>query len=399
MGKQNQLKADTENIFNVLPQKNASLGITNNVRSITSIFSNRNSGYLNELQLFLLYHNRIPNCITEYQINCHKANPWFVNTYQDRIVDWYYAKRYRTRTKSSMIEDIYYVLDDDLIINFDTEDDSVRFLFKTTPTKIVDEIITGIKEFRYRDPKMLPTIGLLVNTTDGVTIEYAKITKPKLNIADNYNDDFLPIHDVILKRLRRDKDKGIVLLHGNPGTGKTSYIRYLITLLRKEVIFLPPDLAHSITGPGLMSVMISNPNSILVIEDAENIVMDRNADGNSPVSALLNVADGLLSDCLNIQIICSFNTDITKIDNALLRKGRLIAKYEFKALETEKARHLANKLAPSVIINKPTPLCDIYNHQEIDFKPVKQSRTIGFQTGRNSMEDTGLTANRQLRPL
>ena len=62
------------------------------------------------------------------------------------------------------------------------------------------------------------------------------------------------------------------------------------------------------------------------------------------VSALLNITDGLLSDWLNIQLICSFNSDISKIDSALMRKGRLIAKYEFKELEVEKANALSLKL-------------------------------------------------------
>jgi tRNA A37 threonylcarbamoyladenosine biosynthesis protein TsaE len=65
------------------------------------------------------------------------------------------------------------------------------------------------------------------------------ITKPKLDIEDNYNDDFKETHQTILKRLSKKNDKGLVLLHGKPGTGKTSYIRYLIANLNKDVIFLP----------------------------------------------------------------------------------------------------------------------------------------------------------------
>ena len=95
---------------------------------------------------------------------------------------------------------------------------------------------------------------------------------------------------------------------------KTSYIRYLASMVRKQVIFLPPNMAGAITNPDLISILIDNPNSIFVIEDAENIVINRKKDGYSPVSALLNISDGLLSDCLNIQIVCSFNTDISKID-------------------------------------------------------------------------------------
>ena len=108
-----------------------------------------------------------------------------------------------------------------------------------------------------------------------------------------------------------------------------------------------------ITNPSLISILIDNPNSIFVFLFAENIVVDREKDGSSPVSALLNISDGLLADCLNVQIICSFNTDISKIDSALMRKGRLIAKYEFKELDVEKAQQLSNKLGFETNINKP----------------------------------------------
>src|SRR5690606_12124712 len=127
-----------------------------------------------------------------------------------------------------------------------------------------------------------------------------------------------------------------------------------------------------------MKLLINNPESVFVIEDAENIIMDREENGYSPVSTLLNLSDGLLSDCLNIQIICSFNTDLSKIDSALLRKGRLIAQYEFKELETEKAQHLSDKLGFQTTIVKPMTLTDIYNQEEKVFENSKNRIPIGF---------------------
>ena len=170
-----------------------------------------------------------------------------------------------------------------------------------------------------------------------------------------------------------------MLLHGKPGTGKTSYIRYLISMVKKKVVFLPPNMASAITNPDLISTLIDNSDSIFVIEDAENIIVDREKDGHSPVSALLNISDGLLSDCLNIQIICSFNTDITKVDSALMRKGRMIAKYEFKELSIEKAQALSNKLSFKTIISKPMTLTEIYNQEEMSFVEKKERGVIGFR--------------------
>lgn len=134
----------------------------------------------------------------------------------------------------------------------------------------------------------------------------------------------------------------------------------------------------AITYPDLISILIDNPNSVCVIEDAENIVVDRDKDGCSPASALLNISDGLLSDCLNIQVICSFNTDISKVDSALMRKGCLIAKYESKELEVSKAQALSTMLGFKTEYHSPTNLTAIYNQEEKNFLQSKRRSMVGF---------------------
>ena len=367
---------------NLIDQQSRTQGLDKSTSKITlgDVFAERKGSYLNEFTLFIAHFNTIPHFVNEIKIDCKRAIKWFGDTYRSEIRDLHYFKRYFNGSKKAELDDIFYILYEDLIVDFDTNCSTVRFLFRKTDIAKVDSIIKGIKKFRERKLKRKPQIFLLVNTSLGIGTTSLQITRPKLNITDNYNDDFKVIHQTIIRRLSKKNDKGLVLLHGKPGTGKTSYIRYLISTLKKSVIFLPPNMAGAITSPNLISILIENPNCVFVIEDAENIVVDREKDGNSPVSALLNISDGLLSDCLNIQLICSFNTDISKIDSALMRKGRLIAKYEFKDLEVEKAKMLSKKLGFSTNFNTPMTLTAIYNQADIDFQQSKNRNVIGFKT-------------------
>ena len=340
---------------------------------LMNVINNDNS--INPKRLFVAQFGYFPSLL-KLRIDGEKAHKWFEQAYAKEIKDCFAGGSLNCKTKT-FTGNYFYLLFDDLLINIDNYNDDVRLLYRKTEKAIIDKLVTEFLKFKFRK-RSSSYISLLTSGECGFDTSRMEIAKPKLSITDNYNDDFLIIHETIINRLNKNKDKGLVLLHGKPGTGKTSYIRYLTSQVKKEVIFLPPNMAMSITDPGLMNVLINNPNSVFVIEDAENILIDRNRNGSSSVSALLNLADGLLSDCLNIQIICSFNTDLSRVDSALMRKGRLIAKYEFKELEVPKAQALSNKLGFSKLITEPMTLTAVYNQNEIDFSPTVYRKVVGF---------------------
>jgi len=235
----------------------------------------------------------------------------------------------------------------------------------------------------YKNPP-LPSnnVHLVISSPGGYDTEQFNLPKQKIDIRLNYGGAFEPVHKKILDTLNKPKGKGLVLLHGDPGTGKTHYLKYLASRIKgKKVLFIPPYLADFITSPEMTPFLIENSNSVLFIEDAERVITDRSENGSTGVSNILNITDGILSDILNIQIVATFNMDKQRIDSALLRKGRLIAEHKFAPLTIEESKLLVSHLGIDYDVTKEMTLTEIYNCKEQMFVSEETSgkkRSIGF---------------------
>jgi hypothetical protein len=124
----------------------------------------------------------------------------------------------------------------------------------------------------------------------------------------------------------------------------------------------------------------TNEETIFIIEDAESIITKRdgqNGHRSELVSTILNITDGILNDIFNIQVLLTFNTEINSIDEALLRKGRLISKYEFGSLNRADALRLAESLGFSLHGFKPSyTLAEIYGMKEHDEDEILINQNI-----------------------
>lgn len=198
-----------------------------------------------------------------------------------------------------------------------------------------------------------------------------------LDLENNYNEGFIDMNKDLLDKMEKNS-VGLYLFHGKPGTGKTTYLRYLIRNVKKRVIFVSPNMSTRLSDPEMIPFLMNYSNSILIIEDAENVIKSRKAGSADNVSNLLNLSDGILGDCLKFQIICTFNTSKEDIDEALLRKGRLIKSYEFDELTTNKANNLLEKLGYDKK-DKPLTLSEIYNNE--DNNAEFNRKGIGFGKG------------------
>jgi hypothetical protein len=214
--------------------------------------------------------------------------------------------------------------------------------------------------------------SFLVKSENGIDERKLMFDSQRIDLKKNYNDD-LPWNE--LKEFVRSGKEGLAILYGPAGTGKTTLLKKLIQENpKKEFILINSKDLENPDSEGYLEYFLENKNRIFILEDCEKLLLSRNQGGGSnQLVTILNMADGLLGSTLKTKFICTFNTDLRNIDEALLRKGRMRLKYYVGPLCLEKTRILAN----DVTIQKEMTLAEIYNREENDFSKTSQKR-IGF---------------------
>tara|TARA_R110000787_G_scaffold14600_3_gene44933 strand:- start:3742 stop:4920 length:1179 start_codon:yes stop_codon:yes gene_type:complete len=282
-------------------------------------------------------------------------------------------KRLRVHQGSSGHLQIHYI-GTNSIVRISELQVEIAFIINDHP-----EVVDILDEYRELSEVHEKRIGVISMTPSGFHIKWVK---PNLNFDINfdlnYNENFKKVSTFCQESLEKNEN-GIYLFHGKPGTGKTFYIRHLIKTLKRNVLYLPSKLVSQLDSPEFMSFLMDNSDSILIIEDAEELLKSREDEINLAMATLLNIGDGILGDILGYTIVCTFNMDIHKVDDALMRDGRLICEYEFKNLEMERAKILAESLGFSAEdITEDTSLAEIYNISKPKFKAEKVKDKMGF---------------------
>jgi dephospho-CoA kinase len=344
------------------------------------IFNDKDS-YLNNAKLFYAYFNKVPNLKSINNLDCSRIRKWMTTQQFYSIIHTHTNEQYSRLKKRMTFKNIIYVLNKELLLTL--EKDNAEVVYASGNGYLAQELLDRLKCFT-KKTKRTTDINMIVSGNYHLSTIPVKIKKPMLNISTHYNDDLITLHDDIVSNLKKKKTKGLFLFHGMPGTGKSTYIRYLIHQLKKKVIFMSPTQAAGLESPQFSLFLIENSNSILIIEDAEELIVSRDGKRISSISTLLNLSDGLLAESLGIQVIATFNTNIQNIDKALLRKGRLTALYEFKELSTGKTNALISALGfKNFNTAKPMSLADIYNIEEPSFQITPERSAIGFITSKH----------------
>lgn len=172
----------------------------------------------------------------------------------------------------------------------------------------------------------------------------------------------------------------ILLLIGPPGTGKTTFIRGLLShtntsaMVTYDAAILEKDY--------LFARFIEDDASVMVLEDSDAFLKSR-SDGNTMMHRFLNVGDGLVTTKGKKMIFSTNLPSIRDIDSALIRPGRCFDVVEFKPLSLHDAKKLAEKLGgkvPEVKAGEVVEfsIAEIFNTQTHDAKTSTSNRKVGF---------------------
>ncbi len=239
--------------------------------------------------------------------------------------------------------------------------------------EIIEKSNSCILNFCENDSNKLNTLS--ISSQNVLEIEPVDTANTDLdNFGLYYNKKTFKEINKLVKEIK-NSNKGLSILYGERGLGKTSIINYIASKLDRIVIFISNNMIeNTINNSEFRKFLKKYYKPILIIDDCEMLYSDMFSKSNAFSNNLLQMVDGFLSDNLEVNVITIFNVESEdEIDESLLECNNLLKSIEFQLLSEEESTELSDFIGQNKTYKNKMRVLDIIKN-----KKPKDTTHIGF---------------------